>query len=93
MSAANSNNKPKPPSSSVSEDLNVISKFVAFALAVGALPPAVYFTTKDYLWGGSTILSAISAVVCANLILFGYLFLAWKEESRFQASLENKKEK
>jgi len=81
----------KVPPNSQSEELNVIPQFVAFALAVGLLPPAVYFLSKDYLWNGDTTRSAICAAVSANVLLFAYLYKAWQEEAAAQSSVNEKK--
>lgn len=46
-----------------------------------------------FLTAGQTAYAALSAVFAANIVLFGYVFLAFREEKADQAALQEKKEK
>jgi uncharacterized membrane protein len=58
---------------------SVVIKLIIFAFGVALVPILVYFYSLDYFEGSSTK-SAISAAITANLILFGYIFVAYLED-------------
>ncbi|OXG24417.1 vacuolar ATPase assembly integral membrane protein VMA21 [Cryptococcus neoformans Tu259-1] len=59
----------------------VLYKLVLFALLMAVVPIATYFGTLNYLWDGSTTFAAISAIAAANLILVGYVVVAFREDA------------
>ncbi|WVO23422.1 uncharacterized protein IAS62_004775 [Cryptococcus decagattii] len=70
----------------------VLYKLVLFALLMAVVPIATYFGTLNHLWQGSTTPAAISAIAAANLILVGYVVLAFREDaaSRIDPVSKNK---
>ncbi|RKP06172.1 hypothetical protein THASP1DRAFT_25451, partial [Thamnocephalis sphaerospora] len=54
-------------------------KLAAFSLSAALVPILTYFYTLDY-FGGSSTKSAIAAVVAANVIMFGYVAVAFAED-------------
>ncbi|ODN76191.1 hypothetical protein L202_06112 [Cryptococcus amylolentus CBS 6039] len=58
----------------------VLGKLITFAVLMAVVPIGTYFGSLNYIWEGSTTFSAISAIVAANLILVGYVVLAFKED-------------
>ncbi|KAI5452194.1 vacuolar ATPase assembly integral membrane protein vma21 [Naganishia albida] len=59
----------------------VLAKLLFFATLVAVVPIATYFVTIDRLWHGSTTWAAISAVVSANIVLIGYVIVAFREDA------------
>ncbi|KAL0243785.1 hypothetical protein I308_105046 [Cryptococcus tetragattii IND107] len=59
----------------------VLYKLVLFALLMAVVPIATYFGTLNRLWQGSTTWAAISAIAAANLILVGYVVVAFREDA------------
>nr|P0CS24.1 RecName: Full=Vacuolar ATPase assembly integral membrane protein VMA21 [Cryptococcus neoformans var. neoformans JEC21]P0CS25.1 RecName: Full=Vacuolar ATPase assembly integral membrane protein VMA21 [Cryptococcus neoformans var. neoformans B-3501A] len=70
----------------------VLYKLVLFALLMAVVPIGTYFSTLNYLWDGasrcgfpsglcSTTFAAISAIAAANLILVGYVVVAFREDA------------
>ncbi|RSH81456.1 vacuolar ATPase assembly integral membrane protein vma21 [Saitozyma podzolica] len=75
----------------------VLYKLIIFALLMAIAPIGTYFSSLNYLWEGSTTLAAISAVVAANIVLVGYVVVAFREDaaappSRAPPSAGRKKE-
>ncbi|KIR25984.1 hypothetical protein I309_05199 [Cryptococcus deuterogattii LA55] len=59
----------------------VLYKLILFVLLMAVVPIATYFGTLNYLWQGSTTWAAISAIAAANLILVGYVVVAFREDA------------
>ncbi|KAI8324075.1 vacuolar ATPase assembly integral membrane protein VMA21, partial [Martensiomyces pterosporus] len=60
---------------------NVVRKLVAFSVLLLIAPILVYFFSLKYVFVGSTAPSAIAAVIAANMVLAGYVYAAWVEDS------------
>ncbi|WVQ76183.1 hypothetical protein IAR50_005843 [Cryptococcus sp. DSM 104548] len=58
----------------------VLGKLITFAVLMAVVPIGTYFGSLNYVWDGSTTFSAISAIVAANVILVGYVVLAFRED-------------
>ncbi|KAL2835101.1 hypothetical protein BDW59DRAFT_3422 [Aspergillus cavernicola] len=58
--------------------MHVIWKLVGFTVAMITTPVGMYFVSVSL--GSSTTVAAIIAAVMANVILFGYVFVAWQED-------------
>lgn len=50
-----------------------------------------FFDNHASSLAGNATLAAVSAAVSANVALFSYLIIAWKEESRFQSHNSSRK--
>ncbi|WWC85839.1 uncharacterized protein L201_000706 [Kwoniella dendrophila CBS 6074] len=57
----------------------VLYKLIIFALAMAIAPIGTYFLVLNYFSKGNTIASAISAIIAANIVLVGYIVVAWLE--------------
>ncbi|KAJ2081604.1 vacuolar ATPase assembly integral membrane protein vma21 [Coemansia sp. RSA 988] len=58
----------------------VVGKLVAFSLLLLIMPILAYFLSLKLVFAGSTTPSAITAAVTANIVLAGYVFVAWMED-------------
>ncbi|KAK1926109.1 VMA21-like domain-containing protein, partial [Papiliotrema laurentii] len=58
----------------------VLYKLVLFAILMAVVPIGTYFGTLSHLFNGNTTYSAISAVLAANVVLVGYVVVAFREE-------------
>ncbi|KAJ2614167.1 vacuolar ATPase assembly integral membrane protein vma21 [Coemansia sp. RSA 1365] len=59
---------------------NVVGKLVAFSLLLLIMPILAYFLSLKLVFAGSTTPSAITAAVTANVVLAGYVYVAWVED-------------
>ncbi|WVQ62661.1 uncharacterized protein L199_000808 [Kwoniella botswanensis] len=57
----------------------VLYKLIIFAVLMAVAPIGTYFTVLTYFTKGNTIASAIAAIIAANLVLIGYIVVAWLE--------------
>ncbi|KAK4686828.1 vacuolar ATPase assembly integral membrane protein VMA21, partial [Tremellales sp. Uapishka_1] len=73
----------------------VLSKLITFAILMAVVPIGTYFGSLKYLWNGSTTYSALSAVLLANVVLIGYVIVAFREDIPPPPSggIERKKDK
>ncbi|GAA5861658.1 hypothetical protein JCM3774_002660 [Rhodotorula dairenensis] len=60
----------------------VVAKLAIFTVAMVLLPIGTYFLTRDYLFAPTTTLTypAICAVTVANLVLVGFIWVAFRED-------------
>ncbi|KAK5790464.1 hypothetical protein VI817_007751 [Penicillium citrinum] len=87
----------KSPSSRLHElnciSSDVIFKLLAFTAAMVVGPIGMYFLTVNTIFGGNPTYAGILAAVTANVVLFAYIYVAWKEDQgdREEASKANSK--
>ncbi|TXT16065.1 hypothetical protein VHUM_00568 [Vanrija humicola] len=55
------------------------------------VPISTYFVTVRHLWNGNTAYAALSAVLAANIVLGGYVYLAFVEDAATKAEVQEKK--
>ncbi|PIA19473.1 hypothetical protein COEREDRAFT_36593 [Coemansia reversa NRRL 1564] len=60
---------------------SVVGKLVAFSLLLLVIPILAYFLSLKFVFAGSTTPSAITAAVTANIVLAGYVYVAWVEDT------------
>lgn len=87
---------------------DVIYKLLAFTAAMVIGPIGMYFLTvesifkgkpRDYLdllntdLVGSATYAGITAAVTANVVLFAYIFVAWRDDQGERAADDKRKEK
>ncbi|PYH79749.1 hypothetical protein BO82DRAFT_356171 [Aspergillus uvarum CBS 121591] len=58
---------------------NVIMKLLGFSAAMVIAPIGIYFITVDFI-GGSATVGGIVAAIMANIVLFSYVYVAWKDD-------------
>ncbi|KAJ5463462.1 hypothetical protein N7475_008406 [Penicillium sp. IBT 31633x] len=91
MSARRSHNQTyadaaaKPPAQASSDvtpavPADVIYKLLGFTAAMVAGPIGMYFLTVNTIFSGSSTLAGITAAITANVVLFAYIYVAWKED-------------
>ncbi|BGP31999.1 vacuolar ATPase assembly integral membrane protein vma21 [Rhodotorula toruloides] len=69
---------------------SVVTKLAIFTLAMVLLPIGTYYLTRDFLFGPHNLTyPAIAAVTVANLILVGFVYVAFRED---QAEQDREKE-
>ncbi|TVY84993.1 Vacuolar ATPase assembly integral membrane protein VMA21 [Lachnellula suecica] len=59
---------------------HVIYKLLGFTLAMIAGPIGTYFVTLNLLFGGNTTYAGALAAIMANVVLVGYIIVAFKED-------------
>ncbi|PYH92734.1 hypothetical protein BO71DRAFT_382922 [Aspergillus ellipticus CBS 707.79] len=57
---------------------NVIMKLAGFSVAMIFAPIGMYFVTVNL--GASPTVGGIIAAIMANVVLFAYIFVAWKDD-------------
>lgn len=70
---------------------SVIQKLIFFTIAMVILPLSTFFGVHNYT--NNNILSGGLAAAVANIVLFGYVVAAFREDTEPLSSEENKKEK
>ncbi|CAD6583446.1 MAG: hypothetical protein TREMPRED_003569, partial [Tremellales sp. Tagirdzhanova-0007] len=60
---------------------SILYKLILFAILMAVAPIGTYFGSLRYVWNGSSTPSAISAVIAANIVLVGYVVVAFREDS------------
>ncbi|KAJ6031178.1 Vacuolar ATPase assembly integral membrane protein vma21 [Penicillium herquei] len=73
---------PQPTDSDVTPlvPADVIYKLLAFTAAMVFGPIGMYFLTVNSIYGGNATYAGITAAITANVVLFGYIYVAWKED-------------
>ncbi|EEP82783.1 predicted protein [Uncinocarpus reesii 1704] len=75
----------------------VLTKLIAYAVAVVVLPISAYFYSVNNLFDGDTTYAGAMAAITANLVLFSYIVLALREDKgdrqKLQQAEEEKKKK
>ncbi|KAH6675493.1 vacuolar ATPase assembly integral membrane protein VMA21 [Halenospora varia] len=73
---------------------HVIYKLLGFTLAMVAGPIGSYFLTLNTLFGGNSTYAGALAAIMANVVLIGYVIVAFKEDqSEALEAAEKKKDK
>jgi hypothetical protein len=70
---------------------HVIAKLIFFAFALAFLPIASYFVSVDRIFSGNATYAGALAGVVANVVLIGYVIVAFMEED-VEAEAEKKVE-
>ncbi|KAI0137061.1 VMA21-like domain-containing protein [Xylariales sp. AK1849] len=71
--------------------LDVIVKLLAFTLAMVVVPIGSYFATVHTLFKGNSTYAGALAAIMANVVLIGYVIVAYTEDQSEQLD-EQKKE-
>ncbi|KAI5297552.1 vacuolar ATPase assembly integral membrane protein vma21 [Ascosphaera atra] len=61
---------------------DVIYKLLGFTLAMVVGPLATFFLSRDYVFNGNATWAGASAALMANVVVVGYLIVAWNDEKR-----------
>ncbi|EAW21701.1 vacuolar ATPase assembly integral membrane protein VMA21 [Aspergillus fischeri NRRL 181] len=86
-----------PPKEAASSDVtpavpaDVIYKLLGFTAAMVVGPIGMYFITVNS--GASSTVAGITAAITANLVLFGYIYVAWLDDREEREAASKKKEK
>ncbi|KAK4499478.1 hypothetical protein PRZ48_009993 [Zasmidium cellare] len=81
-----SNITPAVPSS-------VIAKLLGFTFAMITLPIGSYFFTVNTLFGGNSTYAGGFAAVMANVVLIGYVIVAFNDDKSEREAAEEEKKK
>ncbi|KIW83477.1 hypothetical protein Z517_02722 [Fonsecaea pedrosoi CBS 271.37] len=71
----------------------VIYKLLAFTVAMICAPIGSYFLLLNSVFRGNAIYSGAFAAVVANVVLIGYIIVAWKEDDSENIEAEKKLKK
>ncbi|KAI1333230.1 hypothetical protein F5Y16DRAFT_393627 [Xylariaceae sp. FL0255] len=71
--------------------MDVILKLLAFTLAMIMVPIGSYFLTINTVFGGNSTYAGILAAILANVVLVGYVIVAYNEDQSDQREAEGKK--
>ncbi|KAK8203625.1 VMA21-like domain-containing protein [Phyllosticta capitalensis] len=69
---------------------SVIMKLLGFTLAMIVLPIGSYFLTVNTIFRGNSTLAGGLAAVMANVVLIGYVIVAFKEDQSERLEAEKK---
>ncbi|CCU76822.1 hypothetical protein BGHDH14_bgh02174 [Blumeria hordei DH14] len=71
-----------PTSSSVAPAVpaHVIYKLLAFTFAMMAGPISIYFFSLNRIFAGNSTYAGATAAITANVVLIGYVIVAFKED-------------
>ncbi|KAJ5111349.1 Vacuolar ATPase assembly integral membrane protein vma21 [Penicillium argentinense] len=89
----------KPPLEKTDSDVtpavpgDVIFKLLAFTAAMVVGPIGIYFLTVNSIFGGNPTYAGITAALTANVVLFAYIYVAWKEDQGDQQEAAKAKSK
>ncbi|KAJ5114963.1 Vacuolar ATPase assembly integral membrane protein vma21, partial [Penicillium alfredii] len=89
----------KPPPEKSDSDVtpavpaDVIYKLLSFTAAMVIGPLGVYFLTVNSIFSGNTTFAGIAAAFTANVVLFAYVFVAWKDDQGERQATEKEKSK
>ncbi|KAJ5624216.1 Vacuolar ATPase assembly integral membrane protein vma21 [Penicillium lagena] len=92
----------QPPADKTSSDVtpavpaDVIYKLLGFTAAMAVGPIGVYFLTVNSIfsadcWAGNATFAGITAAVTANVVLFAYIYVAWKDDQGERAAADKAK--
>ncbi|KLT43556.1 hypothetical protein CC85DRAFT_301343 [Cutaneotrichosporon oleaginosum] len=69
----------------------VLGKLITFALLMAVVPIGSYFASIKWLYDGNTTHAALTAVAAANIVLAGYVYLAFAEDAAERSEIKEKK--
>ncbi|KAJ9624962.1 vacuolar ATPase assembly integral membrane protein vma21 [Taxawa tesnikishii (nom. ined.)] len=72
---------------------NVIVKLLGFTFAMIIMPIGSYFLTLNSLFSGNSTYAGATAAIVANIVLIGYVIVAFKDDQSERAELEEKEKK
>ncbi|KAJ6112086.1 Vacuolar ATPase assembly integral membrane protein vma21 [Penicillium sp. IBT 18751x] len=72
---------------------DVVFKLLGFTAAMAFLPIGMYFLTVKTIFAGNATYSGITAAIMANVVLFAYIYVAWKEDQGDREEAEKSKSK
>lgn len=64
---------------------NVIKTLLGFTAAMALLPIGSYFFTLKYVFSGNSTFAGGFAALMANVVLFGYVAVAWMDDQEDQS--------
>ncbi|KAF2674664.1 hypothetical protein BT63DRAFT_449653 [Microthyrium microscopicum] len=71
---------------------SIVVTLLGFTVGMIVLPLGTYFVTINSLFNGNATLAGASAAAVANLVLVGYVYLAWREDqAEFAQPVHQKK--
>ncbi|KAF2482592.1 hypothetical protein BDY17DRAFT_298775 [Neohortaea acidophila] len=84
-----------PSDTSPAVPSHIITKLLAFSAALFFLPIASYFLTRDVVFKGNAAYAGGFAALVANVVLVGYIVVAFLDDKKEQEVLdaETKKER
>ncbi|KIX98808.1 uncharacterized protein Z520_05269 [Fonsecaea multimorphosa CBS 102226] len=87
-----------PPSDQVSDTTpavpaSVIYKLLGFTVAMICAPIGSYFLLLNTLFAGNATYSGAFAAIVANVVLIGYIIVAWREDDSEKVEVEEKRKK
>ncbi|CAG8960587.1 hypothetical protein HYFRA_00013410 [Hymenoscyphus fraxineus] len=59
---------------------HVIFKLLGFTLAMVVCPLGTYYLSLDTIFGGNSTYAGASAAIMANIVLMGYVIVAFRED-------------
>lgn len=65
-------------------DSSVIKTLLAFTAAMVVIPIGSYFVTVNTIFRGNSTFAGGFAALMANVVLVGYIVVAWKEDQQDQ---------
>jgi len=80
-----------PSDTSPAVPVETIYKLLAFTFAMIFAPLASYFLSVKTIFVGNATLAGALAAFIANVVLVGYIIVAWQEDSEEQAKSKEKK--
>ncbi|KAI3640063.1 hypothetical protein MIR68_000941 [Amoeboaphelidium protococcarum] len=69
---------------------SVFAKLILFTALMLIAPLGTYFYTTKYMFGGNTTYGAIAAVAVTNIVMIGYVILAYSEDSSGNVASQKK---
>ncbi|GAB7341620.1 hypothetical protein MBLNU457_7820t1 [Dothideomycetes sp. NU457] len=85
----------KPQESSIAPAVPsaVIAKLLGFTFAMITVPIGTYFLTLNTIYGGNSTYSGATAAFMANVVLIGYVIVAFKEDQSERAEMAEQEKK
>ncbi|ORY66196.1 vacuolar ATPase assembly integral membrane protein VMA21 [Pseudomassariella vexata] len=71
---------------------DVILKLLAFTLAMVVVPLGSYYASVNTLFGGNSTYAGAMAAIMANVVLIGYVIVAYNEDQSDRLELEAKED-
>ncbi|KAJ4342987.1 vacuolar ATPase assembly integral membrane protein vma21 [Didymella glomerata] len=84
---------PGPSNISPAVPSGVIFKLMSFTFAMITLPIGTYFFTNAYVFNGNATYAGGLAALMANVVLIGYVIMAFMDDQKEQAEEAEKEKK